>query len=68
MDRATRDCLVVGYEKLVPSLRLPDPNDRHVLAAAIAGSCDVIVTQNLRDFPKSCLAPYGIEALLSKPH
>ena len=62
MDRATRDCLVVGYEKLVPSLRLPDPNDRHVLAAAIAGSCDVIVTQNLRDFPESSLAQYSIEA------
>ena len=62
MDRATRDCLVVGYEKLVPSLRLPDPNDRHVLAAAIAGRCDFIVTQNLRDFPKSSLSQYGIEA------
>jgi hypothetical protein len=61
MDRATRDCLVTGYEALVPSLELPDPNDRHVLAAAIVGRCDVIVTQNLKDFPLDVLAPYEIE-------
>ena len=34
MDRAARDCLVTGYEKLIPAIDLPDPNDRHVLAAA----------------------------------
>ena len=62
MDRATRDCLVTGYEIFVPSLRLPDPKDRHVLAAAIVGHCDIIVTQNLRDFPEKDLAPYQIEA------
>ncbi len=43
MDRATRDCLVTGYESLIPSLTLPDPDDRHVLAAAIVGKCDVIL-------------------------
>lgn len=62
MDRATRDCLVNGYEALVPALRLPDPDDRHVLAAAIVGRCDAIVTQNLKDFPPKTLAPFGIEA------
>jgi hypothetical protein len=51
MDSHTRDCLVSGYQDLIPSLRLPDPNDRHVLAAAIVGRCDVIVTQNTKDFP-----------------
>jgi len=60
MDRATRDCLVTGYAALIPSLSLPDANDRHILAAAIVGRCDVIVTQNLRDFPEATLAPYGI--------
>jgi hypothetical protein len=41
-----------GYETLIPSLRLPDDNDRHILAPAIVGRCDVIVTANLKDFPK----------------
>ena len=62
MDRATRDCLVTGYEPLVSALDLPDPHDRRVLAAAVGGSCDVIVTQNLRHFPKAVLDPFGIEA------
>lgn len=61
MDGSTRDCLVTGYEALIPSLQLPDPDDRHVLAAAIAGRCDAIVTQNLKDFPEEALAPYGID-------
>lgn len=61
MDMATRDCLVTGYEALVPALILPDPDDRHVLAAAIVGRCDAIVTQNLKDFPPEALAPFGIE-------
>ena len=62
MDRATRDSLVSGYEPLIPCLDLPDPDDRHVLAAAIVGRCDVIVTQNLKDFPADILAPFGIDA------
>ena len=61
MDRATRDCLVTGYETLVPTLDLPDPDDRHVLAAAIAGRCDVIVTSNLRHFPNAAVEPFGID-------
>ena len=63
MDRATRDCLVTGYEALVPALTLPEADDRHVLAAAIVGRCDAIVTQNLKDFPPEALAPFGIEGV-----
>ena len=63
MDQATRDCLVTGYETIIPPLHLPDPDDRHVLAAAIVGRCDVIVTCNLGDFPEDTVAPYGIEVL-----
>lgn len=61
MDTAVRDALITGYEALIETLVLPDPDDRHVLAAAIVGRCDVIVTQNLQDFPEDALKPYGIE-------
>src|SRR5580704_272854 len=43
MNEAVRDCLVTGYEELIASLYLPDPNDRHVLAAAIHAEADIIV-------------------------
>jgi len=62
MDSSVRDCIVTGYQPLIPSLSLPDPNDRHVLAAAIVGRCDVIVTCNLADFPEIALTPFGIDA------
>ena len=61
MDRAVWDCLVTGYETLISALNLPDPDDRHVLAAAITGHCDVIVTCNPQDVPEAVAAPYGIE-------
>ncbi len=60
MDEHVDDCLVEGYESLIDTLDLPDPNDRHVLAAAIHAGAKIIVTFNLGDFPKSALAPYGI--------
>jgi predicted nucleic acid-binding protein len=62
MDRHAIDALVTGYERLIPGLHLPDPNDRHVLAAAMRGGADVIVTMNLKDFPAEILEPLGIEA------
>lgn len=63
MDSHVRDALVTGYEYLIPSLDLPDPNDRHVLAAAICSRSDLIVTFNLKDFPAETLSKYGIEAV-----
>jgi len=44
MDRHAEDSLVTGYEALIPAMQLPDPNDRHVLAAAVVARADVIVT------------------------
>jgi predicted nucleic acid-binding protein len=51
---------VANYRPLVADLRLPDPDDRHVLAVAIAGKASVIVTWNLKDFPAQDLFPYGV--------
>ena len=62
MDEAVPDCLVAGYEHLESGLRLPDPGDRHVLAAAILCHAGTIVTYNLKDFPDEALAPHGITA------
>ena len=62
MDRHFPDALVVGFEPLIDGVSLPDPRDRHVLAAAIKGRADVIVTQNLKDFPQEQLDPCQIEA------
>jgi predicted nucleic acid-binding protein len=62
MDAHVPNSRVTGYEHLIETLDLPDPDDRHVLAAAIAGGADVLVTKNLKDFPAERLAPFGIEA------
>ena len=62
MEKALPDAMVVGFEPLIPSLELPDRDDRHVLAAAIHCGADVIVTANLGDFPRSALAHYDIHS------
>jgi len=62
MCNAVPDCLVTGYETLIDALTLPDPDDRHVLAAAIRCGAQVIVTHNLKDFPTDTLDEFGIEA------
>lgn len=63
MNTNVRDCLIDGYESLIPAMTLPDPEDRHVLAAAIHCGADVIVTFNLKHFPEAALEHYGIEAV-----
>ena len=52
MNDAIEDSIIEDYQFLIESLQLPDPNDRHVLAAAIVGHVDAVVTFNLRDFPR----------------
>jgi predicted nucleic acid-binding protein len=63
MNEHILDSLVTGYETRIPTVVLPDPDDRHVLAAAIEARADVLVTFNLRHFPVSSLAPVNVEAL-----
>jgi len=58
------DAPVTGWERLVPTIELPDLDDRHVVAAAVAGRADVIVTDNLADFPPAVLpAPLTRQSL-----
>ncbi|WNJ17962.1 PIN domain-containing protein [Pontibacter sp. G13] len=55
--------MIEGFEWLIPSLDLPDPDDCHVLAAAIHAQVKWIVTDNLKDFPTAYLTELEIEVL-----
>lgn len=55
MDAHVYDAKVENYEHLIEHIQLPDPNDRHVVAAAIKANADAIVTYNLKDFPADYL-------------
>lgn len=61
METAFPAATVTGYEALIETMP-NDPDDRHVLAAAVHAGVRVIVTQNLRHFPAETLAPYGLAA------
>lgn len=63
MNRIQPGALVTGYEAITDTLTLPDPDDRHVLAAAIHTQADTIVTFNLKHFPAPALAPHGVKAI-----
>jgi PIN domain len=68
MNRYAVGSLVTGFKHRIEQLvGLPDPNDRHVLAAAIHCRAQLILTRNLRDFPASVLAEYGIRAEAPDP-
>lgn len=62
MKRVLPDADVRDYEHWIAGLTLPDPDDCHVLAAAIQSSAEVILTFNLKDFPSKALAPFGLVA------
>lgn len=63
MDKHVPGCLVEGYENLIPAIELPDPDDRHVVAAAVQTRAEAIVTFNLKDFPDDVLAQYNLKAI-----
>lgn len=60
MREAFEDALIEGHEAMIESMT-NDPNDRHVLAAAVTGRVDVIVTHNVKDFPLKSCEPYGVD-------
>ncbi len=62
VNAAFPDAFVINYEPLIAGLTLPDPKDCHVLAAAIKINANVIVTNNLKDFPQDYLASFGLVA------
>ena len=59
--RAFPEAKIEGHEPFIEGLALPDPNDRHVFAAAVKSGAHIIVTENKKDFPLSVLAPLDIE-------
>ena len=62
MNDHVRDCLVTGFEYAIPSITLPDEDDRHVVAAASHIGATHIVTFNLKDFPAEALKPFKLVA------
>lgn len=57
MTTALPDASVTGYEDRIAGLDLPDPDDRHVLAAAVTAGASLLVTYNLDDFPAERRSP-----------
>lgn len=55
------DALVNNYEGLLGNLNLPDPDDCHVLAAAIKINANIIVTNNIKDFPEDYLRTFDLK-------
>jgi predicted nucleic acid-binding protein len=55
------DAFITHHTLLIASMPI-NKKDRHVLAAAVASNAQVIVTQNLKDFPSELISPFGIEA------
>ncbi len=64
LHEAFPDAMVLNYEGLIEGLVLPDPNDRHILAAAIKTNANSIITNNIKHFPNDYLSSFGLSAML----
>ena len=63
MNSALPTATIRGYEEHIPSITLPDPDDRHVVAAGIAANASYVLTWNLRHFPANELKKFGLRAM-----
>ncbi len=63
MNDALPMAMVSGYEEHIPKVILPDPNDRHVVAAGITAKASLILTWNLRHFPETELKKFGLRKM-----
>lgn len=63
MNEAFPDATVNDFENLIDNLDLPDPDDRHVLAAAIKSKSEYIITFNIKDFSENVLKDYNITSV-----
>ncbi len=62
VNLAFPDAKVENYKGLIDKLALPDADDRHILAAAIKTNANLIVTNNIKDFPGEYLQSFGLIA------
>lgn len=62
IDDEFPDASVKGFDARIAEMTTNDPDDRHVLAAAVVGQVRAIVTSNLRDFPPAALKPFRMQA------
>ena len=60
MNSALPTATIRGYEEHIPRVTLPDPDDRHVVAAGIAANASHVLTWNLRHFPANELKKFSL--------
>lgn len=60
MNKAFPEASISHFKPLIQQLKLPDPNDRHVLAASIKGRVESIITFNVKDFPEMYIQSFKI--------
>lgn len=63
MDRAFPESSIHVEESEWSQFDLPDPDDRHVLAAAAQGQADALATRNIKDFPQKLLDSFSIQVI-----
>lgn len=63
IQAAFPEAMTKNWQRYEHTVQLPDPDDRHVVAASIEAHADLIVTINIKDFPDTALLPHGIQTI-----